>query len=781
MGEKRKTFNFQALDWELILQKIQGYATSLSAQQKISETAPLDTPAAAQKSFLEIESAFSIVASGIRPHMQSLDLFETWMIKIKKKAVLKTLELKDVRSFCLEALALKEVLKDHLNPWTESLKDQMMEASEPLSAIDQVLTPQGDIRNDASEKLYQLFTEKERLSRDVQNTMDRLVKDHQMENKLQDKFVTTREGRWVVPVRSGMQGFLPGVIHGSSQTKQTVFMEPEKVIPMNNRLRQIEVEMEEEVERILTELSYYLHGLTTSFEMTRVALEASDIRLAQAQFSTLIQATPIQFSDHTISLDEVRHPLLQLAGKKVIPNRVVLDTKKKILILSGPNAGGKTILLKSVGLAAQMARCGLPVCTGPGSQLPFFKQIVVAIGDSQSVDENLSTFAAHLKLLDEAASSKGSDQLILIDEICGSTDPEEGSALARSFIDEFEKNDVFAVITSHLSPLKTGWPENSRILNGSLEFNTQMGRPTYQFLPGVAGDSLALQTAQRVGVNPALITRAMDYLSPVSQKRLQNLSEMEVLKKELMELQNVWRKESQSAQALKKDYEQKLKQFELEKSKALDKEIKKAEKKVEEAISQAQVQDTFKKYRNLSEIKSTLPEIVKATPFTMENKISTAEDFAQKFPPGTKVFVTALNQDGIVQSLPNSKGEVLILANSIRLQIPWFELKPPGVSTNPTAKIIRGSSNFTAALVADDRTLDLRGKSVDEALEQLEITLDQSATRKEDRVKVIHGHGTEALKKAVRTYLSRSVYVKKWKAGAPENGGDGITWVELLV
>lgn len=781
MSEKRNHQNFKALDWELILQKIQSLATSMSAQQKINLTQPLESPELAKKSFQEIESAFSIVASGIRPHMQSLDLFETWMIKIKKKAVLKTLELKDVRFFCLEALALKVVLKDHINPWTENLKDHMMEAAEPLSAIDQVLTPQGDIRNDASEKLYQLFNEKERLSRDVQNTMDRLVKDHQMENKLQDKYVTTREGRWVVPVRSGMQGFLPGVIHGSSQTKQTVYMEPEKVIPMNNRLRQIEVEMEEEVERILTELSYYLHGLTVSFEMTRVALETADIRLAQAQFSTLISATPITFSDSTISLEEVRHPLLQLAGKKVIPNSVVLDSKKKILILSGPNAGGKTILLKSVGLAAQMARCGLPVCTGPGSKLPFFKQIFVAIGDSQSVDENLSTFAAHLKLLDGAASSKGSDQLILIDEICGSTDPEEGSALARSFIEEFEKNDVFAVITSHLSPLKTGWPEKSRILNGSLEFNTQMGRPTYQFLAGVAGDSLALQTAQRVGVNQNLIKRAMDYLSPVSQKRLQNLSEMEVLKKELMDLQNIWRTESQNAQTLKKEYEQKLKQFEIDKNKVLDKEIKKAEKKVEEAISQAQVQDTFKKYRNLSEIKSTLPEIVKATPFTMENKISTAQDFAQKFPPGTKVFVTALNQDGIVQSLPNSKGEVLILANSIRLQIPWFELKPPGSSPNPTAKIIRGSSQFTAALVSDDRTLDLRGKSVDEALEQLEITLDQSATRKEDRVKVIHGHGTEALKKAVRTYLSRSVYVKKWKAGAPENGGDGITWVELLV
>ena len=163
----------------------------------------------------------------------------------------------------------------------------------------------------------------------------------------------------------------------------------------------------------------------------------------------------------------------------------------------------------------------------------------------------------------------------------------------------------------------------------------------------------------------------------------------------------------------------------------------------------------------------------------MESKIASAEDFAQKFPPGSKVHVPALNQDGIIQSQPNSKGEVLILSNSIRLQLPWFELKPAGQTQNPTAHIVRKTTGFTASLVDDDKTLDLRGKTVDEALEELEIALDSAFSRKEDRMKIIHGHGTEALKKSVRTYLSRSVYVKKWKSGASEQGGDGITWVEI--
>ena len=769
----------QALDWDLILNKIKDCATSLVGKEKISQTKPLASAAEAEQQFAEIEAAFAVVSSGVRPHATSLDLFSNWIVRIRKKSVLKTLEIKDVRLFCLEAIALKETLKNFESRWASHMSSEMMKAEEPLSAIDQILTPQGDIRSDASETLFRLFNEKERLAREVQQTLDRLVKDHQAENMLQDRYVTTRDGRWVVPVRSGMQHFVPGVIHGSSQTKQTVFMEPEKVVPLNNRLRQIEVDVDEEIEKLLTELSAYLHRQTSGFEKTRDLMEEADIRLAQAQFSSLIQASPVKFSNSKISLDEVRHPILQMSGKPVVPNTVKLDEKKKILMLSGPNAGGKTVLLKSIGLSAQMARCGLPICAAPGSQLPFFKEIVVGIGDSQSVDEDLSTFAAHLKILDLAAQKNGTQTLILVDEICGSTDPEEGSALARSFIEEYERNEVFAIITSHLSPLKTGWGEDSKVLNGSLEFNSTQGKPTYQFLPGIPGDSLAIQTAMRVGVNKKIIDKAVDNLSPVSKKRLESLNEVEKLKKDLMNLQQTWKTESHKATALKNEYEMKLKKFEADKDRILEKEVKKATIRVEEAISTAKVQDTFKKYRDLSEIKQTLPEIVKATPFSMENKISSPDDFAAKFPPGSKVHVPALNQDGIIQSQPNSKGEVLILSNSIRLQLPWFELKPPGQGHNPTASIVRKSTGFTASLVDEDKTLDLRGKTVDEALEELEIALDSAFSRKEDRMKIIHGHGTEALKKSVRTYLSRSVYVKKWKTGAGEQGGDGVTWVEI--
>jgi len=771
--------DLQNLDWLRVLEKIKASATSESAREKILEIAPLSSASEAKESFQEILAAGEVLKMGHRPFMQTLDLFPAWFTRLKKKSVLKTLEIRDIRSFCLECLALREALRQHQSDWTNRLLDVLMNPEEPLSAIDQILSPHGEIRSDASETLHRLFNEKERLAREIQQSLDRLVHDHQMENLLQEKFVTTREGRWVLPIKSGMQHHMPGVIHGSSQTKQTVYMEPEKIIPVNNRLRQIDVEIEDEIERLLTQLSQYLSQRSAEFEVSSHQMEKCDIRFAEAQFCGLINATACEFSEEDFELHEVRHPLLLLSGKTVVSNTVSMDQNKSILLLSGPNAGGKTVLLKSIGLAAQMARCGILVCANETSKIPFFKKIIIGIGDAQSIGDDLSTFAAHLKILNEASQLKGQQNLVLVDEICGSTDPEEGAALARSFIEAFAENKILAVITSHLGPLKSGWSETSAILNGSLEYDTSTGKPTYQFLAGIPGESLALQTAKRVGVSPQLLERAREVLSPSSRARLEALEQLESLKKDISSLQEKLRKEMTAAQNQKKKYEKLIADFEKQKDDLLSKTMRKAEKKVDEAITQAKVDQTFTRHRNLQDIKFQLPEIVKARPVTFNSLAENSDDFSKKFPPGTKVYVTSLNQDGIIQSSPNSKGEVYVLANSIRLQVPWQELKPPGQASNPTHQLVRQSSQAHFANMDQNRSLDLRGKMVESALEELEMALDRAVTHKEERIKIIHGHGTEALKKAVRTYLSRSVYVKKWKAGTGEQGGDGVTWVEL--
>ncbi|MEQ1722353.1 MAG: Smr/MutS family protein [Pseudobdellovibrio sp.] len=774
-------FEVKNLDWSEILEKIKSFATSDNARHIIASTKAFSESSEAKKSFIEIESASAVIAGGIRPHMQSLDLFDLWITRLRKKAVLKTLELKDMRHFCLETIALSEALKIHESPWAQQQLENLMKAEEPLSAIDNLMTPSGDIRMDASEKLYALSKERESLGRQIQSHMDKLVHDHDMAHMLQEKYVTTREGRWVIPVKGGMQHFVAGVIHGSSQTKQTVFMEPETVIPMNNRLRQIEVDIEDEIERLLHEISEYLSTLCNSFEKSKKILENCDVVFSKAQLTTLLEAKSCNFSDEKIELRDLTHPMLKMSGKKIISNTVTMSEDKCILILSGPNAGGKTVLLKSIGLAAQMARCGLPICASTNSTLPFFKQIVTGIGDSQSVDEDLSTFAAHLKILDQASHLKGFNNLILIDEICGSTDPEEGSALARAFIEKYAENKIFGVITSHLSPLKMGWKETDPVLSGSLEYDTTLGRPTYQFLSGVPGESLAIQTAKRVGVSADIVALALEKLTPEARARQNKMSELESLKKDILLLQENLKQQAKKNSKLQEEYETKISIFEKEKENKLSQALKKATHQVEEAIATAKAGTALDKHRQLQEIKYNLPEIVKAKPIVspVTTNIQNPEDFAKKFPPGSKIFVPSLNQDGVIQSVPNSRGEVLVLSQSIRLQLPWSELKPAMKSGNPTSSLVRKSGQAQVTMMDTDRILDLRGKTVDDAISELEVALDLATAQSEDRLKIIHGHGTETLKKAIRTYLSRSVYVKKWKAGSKETGGDGVTWVEL--
>ncbi|MGZ3726686.1 MAG: endonuclease MutS2 [Pseudobdellovibrio sp.] len=774
-------FEVKNLDWHEILEKIKSFTTCELARDLVASTNKLSSISEAEKSFYEIDCASQIILSGVRPHMQSLDLFELWISRLRKKAVVKTLELKDIRHFCIETIALSEALKMQNSAWAHEQKEQLMRAEEPLSAIDNLMTPGGDIRMDASERLFRLFKEKESLARQIQSHMDKLVRDHDVEPMLQEKYITTREGRWVIPVKGGMQHFVPGVIHGSSQTKQTVYMEPETVIPMNNRLRQIDVEIEEEIERLLLEISNYLATQVPGFDKSKKTLINCDVLLSKAQLANLLEAKSCSFDNTRIELKELVHPILKLSGKKVVSNSVTMFEEKRVLILSGPNAGGKTVLLKSIGLAAQMARCGLPICASQESILPFFNEVVTGIGDSQSVDEDLSTFAAHLKILDKSSQLKGLQNLILIDEICGSTDPEEGSALARAFIEKYATNKIFAVVTSHLSPLKMGWSEKDPILNGSLEYDSQLGKPTYQFLSGIPGESLAIQTAKRVGVSSDIITSAIEKLTPEARARQSKMAELESLKKDIAVLQENLKAQNKKALKLQEEYEAKIEQFEREKDSKLTQALKKATTKVDEALANVSAGAVLDKHRQLQEIKYNLPEIVKAKPIQSSgtSSIQSADEFGKRFPPGSRVFVNSLNQDGVVQSLPNARGEVLVLSQSIRLQVQWSELKPPAKSNNPTSTLARRSGQVQVSFIDADRQLDLRGKTVDEAISELEVALDRATEQNEDRLKIIHGHGTESLKKAIRTYLSRSVYVKKWKAGNSETGGDGVTWVEL--
>ena len=767
------------LDWHKIVKHLSSYATSAAARDALLQTEPLASEDLAVDNFRIIANAQSMLAHGERPFMESLDLFHSWYHRLEKQSQLKPLELKDIRLFLIEGDTLRRILKNSPSKWGDSVHKQMMDLKPPLSAIDHLITPQAEIRADASETLYNLYNEKKSQIQKIQSSLNAIVKSNANDNILQDKFVTNREGRWVIPVKSGMRHDISGIIHATSTTKQTVFMEPQQVVPLNNNLKRIEAEIEEEIERLLNDMSKYLFSLIDDIIKTKELMLECDMRLAQAQFATTLAAKPVRFSNEEIQIDLVRHPLMVINGEKVIPNSVRLSQKDRILLLSGPNAGGKTVLMKSFGLAAQMARCGLPVCADESSCLPFFNNIIVAVGDAQSVDSQLSTFVGHLKTLNAACSLEGAQSLVLIDEICGSTDPEEGSALARGFIHHYAQRGIYGIITSHLGPLKTGWAEDSGVINGSMEYNRETGTSTYHFIRGIPGQSLAFSTAKRIGIHPDVFSFAQQYLSPETRKRFDTLDEIEKAKEQIGLLREELKNKIIESEKEKLTLKKKLIEFEEEREKKIKDEVKRVKDLLMDESKKSTVQKLFNDHERRSNIIADFPEIIKSSLAPKEENL-TLDRFIKAFPPGSVVYVGSLQKDAIVQSIPSKQGDVQILAGSMRLSVHWEDLKPPKKAANPLTKRTFQTQVYVDTADKGD-TLDVRGKNVQLAIEELEKFLDRATSLRQDRLRIVHGHGSEALKKSIRSHLSRSSYVTRWTSAVEANGDDGATVVYVAL
>ncbi|MBT4760606.1 MAG: endonuclease MutS2 [Bdellovibrionaceae bacterium] len=765
------------IDWPEVAKHLSKFATCGPAKDHLATLAPCESQKQAENSFIQIEQAYTMVKE-FRPRMESLDLYPVWASRVQKKMVLKSIDFKDIRLFLLDILECKEALENLNQPWAKNRLHNLFNSKDALAYIEQIFNEDGTVRTDASEELYKLHQEQKRIENNIQKTLDQLVKKHELDNIRQDKYVTLRQGRWVIPIISSFQGQFQGVRHASSHSKQTAFMEPDEVIPLNNRLNEINYLIEEEIERILRQISYFFHGEKAKLALANEQLLELDILFAKAQFAISINANPVQFSKEEIILKQLTHPKMVINKENPVANTIELNAKQRILLLSGPNAGGKTVLLKSISLAAHMARCGLYVCADTGSRLPFFNALHVAIGDLQSVDNQLSTFAAHLKVLNSSLNTKGLQEIIFIDEICGSTEPEEGAALARSFIQSYLDNNIFAVLTSHLNPLKHNWDKESGLINGSMEYDNKTNTPLFQIILGIPGESLAIKTAQRVGVDKNIIDRAISYLSPELKNHFKNYEQIESLKEDLLKIKAKYNNSIHEQSKAQKKYEESLETLEKDKEQILFKVKAKAEDQLQEMLQRERVKDTFKKFDHFENTKALIPKVIKSRN-TASNIADDKEDFKKRFCPGTPVNIPTLNKSGVIQSPLNSKGDVTILCDTIRLSVHWrlCELKE---NISPNAKRIQDQKRNQRVLYSAGSTnLNLRGKNVDEALTELEVSLDRAAMDNTAQLKVVHGHGTDTLKKAIRSYLSRSAYVSSWKPGHSNEGGDGITVVDI--
>lgn len=663
---------------------------------------------------------------------------------------------------------------------------------EPLKeAIRRTIADDGTIPDEASRELARIRREQRTAAARLREKLDELLRGPYA-RMLQDPIITSRGDRYVVPVRQEFKGTFPGVLHDQSSSGATAFMEPLAAVPLGNRLRELGIEEREEIARLLRELSGRVGAEAEEIHRAYGALGHIDFAVAKAHLAGAMHATrPRVREGGALRLAAARHPLL--VGD-VVPIDVELGEAFTALVITGPNTGGKTVTLKTIGLLTLMAQAGLFIPAAEGSEVAVFPQVYADIGDEQSIEQSLSTFSSHMgaiagilrKLDGPSPSSPGAGApgaLVLLDEIGAGTDPTEGVALARTLIEHLHARGVRTVVTTHYNELKALAYTHAGIQNASVEFDTETLRPTYRLRIGLPGRSNALIIAARLGLDPALVEQARGLLGREAVEIDRILSDLETDRKAYeYELSQAARLRA-DAETLRAGAEAERDRLRRERQKMLsrareeaDAMLARARREIEALSERLRASGSPEAVRqaraHLRQIAATLQEAMAPEPDAPGEPLTEAR-------PGDAVVIASLKRSGIVLAPPDAKGEVEVDAGGMRVRVALSGLRRAPEAPAPAPERTRSGE------IAPDEpvplSLSLRGETVDEALPRLDKYLDDAFVAGLPRVTIIHGKGTGALRRAVHDFLRSHPHVRTFRLGERGEGETGATIVELDV
>ena len=675
----------------------------------------------------------------------------------------------------------------------------------------------GTLADHASPALGPLRRRLAQLKNQLEQRMKNLVSDSRYSSYLQDSYYTQREDRYVIPVRVGSRSQVRGIVHGTSQSGQTVFVEPNEIVEQSNKVRLAQYEVEDEEERILAELSGHVAAevdrLLAGIEATAVL---DLISAAAALADDLGGSQPVIDREGRMDLQQARHPLMVLSDRECVPNDIALEPRA-VLIISGPNAGGKTVALKTAGLAALMTRAGLHVAANSGSVMPWFASVYSDIGDSQSIENDLSTFSAHLVKLRQYLAEAGRDTLLLIDEIAVGTEPEQGAALAQAVLETLADHGAPAMVTTHYERLKALGARGGRFANASVGFDLDTMEPTFRLHLGVPGSSGALPVARRMGLPADVVDRAQSLMG-------EHRASIEELLAEVSDERRKLSAERDRLATTLEDAERAKKQAELARDKARETERRLKQGAHSEAVAalrraRAELDDIRSTVRRrakegkLGEAKAKISKLASAIA-THEPKQPLpdgAPATASNISTGSRVFVISLGQNAEVTSI-QERGKVTVQVGTMRMAVALDDLLIPHGAGKPSKSRGRGGrssqrkrgrssglyggqaasqssgdggsgdggASSRAAVRSPDVTIDVRGERADEAVDSVDRFIDQCLLAMRDAVFVIHGHGTGALRSAIRSHLEGHHAVTNWRPGERSEGGDGVTiaWLD---
>ncbi len=664
-------------------------------------------------------------------------------------------------------------------------------------ALRRTIADDGAILDSASADLGRLRRAQQAAHARIRQSLEELLRSPAA-RMLQDPLIATRGDRYVVPVRQEFKGQFPGVLHDQSSSGATVFMEPLSIVPLGNQLRELELAERDEIQRILRELTAQVSALSDQIGAAHDALGRVDFAVAKAHLAEAMDgAAPRIRSDGVLRLRRARHPLLT---GEVVPVDVWLGEEFTTLVITGPNTGGKTVTLKTIGLLTLMAQSGLYVPADEGVEINVFTQVFADIGDEQSIEQSLSTFSSHMRSIvgvlqqlahstDAPAPGGGTKSvLVLLDEIGAGTDPTEGVALARALIETLHGAGVRTVVTTHYNELKALAYTHPGIQNASVEFDSDTLQPTYRLRIGVPGRSNALDIAGRLGLDAAIVGRARELLGPEVAAVDRILSDIEADRRAYeFELGEAARHRVEAAD-LRTQADQELHRLRAERKEVLarlradaDALLQQARREVDSILTSLK---TSEGPSGVREARSRLRQLAEELAAKAPSEPPPGEPLVH-VTPGQPVFIVPLNRVGTVLASDDARGEVEVEAGTMRIKVHVTSL----LAVPSTAHVARPDvpplrPGAERARVAEEppvvpMTLSLRGLTVDEALPMLDKYLDDAALAGLQRVTVVHGKGTGALRKAVHEFLRTHPHVQEFRLGGRGEGESGVTIVEL--
>lgn len=664
---------------------------------------------------------------------------------------------------------------------------------EPLSALNneilRCILSEEEIADDASPGLKSVRRQMKLTNDKIREQLNSIVNAQDSKIMLQDSLITMRNGRYCLPVKQEYKGQFQGLIHDQSAKGSTVFMEPAAVVKLNNELSELMLKEAKEIEKILAELSAEAGMHTESLHYNCSALTELDFIFARASLAKAMKATEPLFNDRGyIHIKKGRHPLID--SKVVVPIDIYLGDDFTLLVITGPNTGGKTVTLKTVGLFTLMGQAGLHIPAFDGSELSVFQEVFADIGDEQSIEQSLSTFSSHMT--NEVSILKQADErsLALFDELGAGTDPTEGAALAMAILSELHTRGTRVVATTHYSELKIYALSTPGVCNASCEFDVETLRPTYRLLVGVPGKSNAFAISQKLGLSGDIIAAAREYIGTKDQSFEDVISGLEERRIRMEQEQAQIEEYKAEIETLKKRLTEKYDRLDT----ARERILREANEEAHEILQKAKdyADETIKKFnrwgeagssREMEQERAALREALseKEKKLGVKKRAAAADTGQHKLQVGDSVMVLSLNLEGTVVTLPNARGDLTVQMGMMQTQVNRKDVSWLAASKKeePERKRTSGGAIQMGKTLSIHPELNLIGMRVDEALPVLDKYLDDAYLSHLPKVTIIHGRGTGALKDAVHAQLKRTKYVKAYRLGAFGEGDQGVTVVEF--